>query len=271
MRSVKMLADVVDVARRSADRWYVSTGHAAVGPVNLDLIARGVQAGKVPLEAFVRHEAWKVWRPITELAEISSVSVGPQAAPHPGAPPSRQVSMGPQGDADRASTDDIAEVGRPSTPDDFSPADAVEGASDHREALALLMTSAVVRGAAEAALVHLADDEGAAVVCAHGAHQQELVGARTALLDPALVAASAGVVVVAEPDPGPAGRAILGRLSRLAGGAALDGALMIPIRPRDRLLGMIELGRAVPFRTAEIAALEALVDALVAELERWDR
>lgn len=245
MRSVKMLADVVDVARRSADRWYVSTGHAAVGPVNLELIARGVQAGKVPLEAFVRHEAWKVWRPLTELAEITP--------------------------ADRASTDDITELGRPSTPDDFSPADAVEGASDKREALALLMTSAVVRGAADAALVHLADDEGAAVVCAHGAEQQALVGARTALLDPALIAASAGVVVVAEPDPGPAGRAISGRLVQLAGGATLDGALMIPIRPHDRLFGMIELGRAAPFRTTDVASLEALVDALVAELERWDR
>jgi hypothetical protein len=247
MRSVKMLADVVDVARRSADRWYVSTGHAAVGPVNLDLIARGVQAGKVPLGAFVRHEAWKVWRPLTELAEITPT------------------------EAERASTDDITELARPSTPDDFSPADAVEGASDKREALALLMTSAVVRGAAEAALVHLADDEGAAVACAHGAEQQELVGARTALLDPALIAASAGMVVVAEPDPGPAGRAILGRLTRLAGGAVLDGALMIPIRPHDRLFGMLELGRAAPFRTTDVASLEALVDALVAELSRWDR
>jgi len=70
MNSVKMLADVVNVARRSADRWYVTIGNTAVGPVNLDLIARGVEAGKVPLEAFVRHEAWKVWRPLVELAEI---------------------------------------------------------------------------------------------------------------------------------------------------------------------------------------------------------
>jgi hypothetical protein len=97
MHSVKMLADVVDVARRSADRWYVTTGDAAVGPVNLDLIARGVEAGKVPLGAFVRHEAWKVWRPLVELAEI--------------------VGAEPQ----RVSTDDVADLARPSTPDD--PAD----------------------------------------------------------------------------------------------------------------------------------------------------
>ena len=95
MHSVKMLADVVAVARRSADRWYVSTGHAAVGPVNLDLIARGVEAGKVPLGAFVRHEAWKVWRPLVELAEITGV------------------------DAKQVRTDDVADVGRPSAPDEI--------------------------------------------------------------------------------------------------------------------------------------------------------
>src|SRR5262249_61584596 len=64
MQQVKMLADVVDVARQAEDRWYVTIGHAAVGPVNLDLIARGVEAGKVPLGAFVRHEQWTVWRPL---------------------------------------------------------------------------------------------------------------------------------------------------------------------------------------------------------------
>jgi hypothetical protein len=70
VHSVKIYSDVIEVARRIADRWYVSTGDAAVGPVGLELIARGVAAGKVPPEAFVRHEAWKVWRPLTELAVI---------------------------------------------------------------------------------------------------------------------------------------------------------------------------------------------------------
>ena len=41
MHHVRMLADVVDAARMGADRWYVTNGATAVGPVNLDLIARG--------------------------------------------------------------------------------------------------------------------------------------------------------------------------------------------------------------------------------------
>jgi hypothetical protein len=270
MQRVKMLSDIVDVARRAADRWYVTTGQAAVGPVNLDLLARGVEAGKVPVESFVRHEAWTVWRPLAELAEITS-------------------DDDVDGAAARGITDDISELGRPSTPDDFSPADAIDGAADRREALLLMMTAAVVRGAADAALVHEVEDDGAIAVCAHGAHVFDTIGMRTPLLDPVLIAAAAGATVVAEPAPGPAGLSIIARLSKLAaagpvalGDAAtpdvlppslegpLDGALMIPIRPHGRLAGILEIGRRAPFRSAEIASLEALVEALVHKLEGWN-
>src|SRR6516225_9707083 len=132
MQTVKMSADMVDVARRAADRWYVTVGDTAVGPVNLDLLARGVEAGKVPLEAFVRHEQWKVWRPLVELAEIERDSSSPI----------------------QEATDDIDE-GAPSLPGaPRSSASLPSHASDQREALLLLMTAAVVRGGADAALVH---------------------------------------------------------------------------------------------------------------------
>lgn len=245
MHHVEMLAAVVDVARRAADRWYVTTGNTAVGPVNLDLLARGVEAGKVPIEAFVRHEGWKVWRPLLELAVIVSDDF-----------------------AAVESTDDILDVGRPSTPNDFSPVDVLDGAGDRREALMLLMTAAVVRGGADAAIVHEIDDRGAVAVCAHGPSMFEGLELRVPLYDAALVAASAGATVVAEPAvPGAAGQAILGRLALLAG--PLDSALMIPIRAEGRLVGMIELGRKATFRSAEIASLEGLVDALVQKLEAW--
>lgn len=245
MHQVKLLADVVDVARRSADRWYVTTGHAAVGPVKLDLIARGVEAGKVPVEAFVRHEAWKVWRPLAELAEIVSHEVEPS----------------------RDSTDDIGDGGRPSTPSDALPSDAVAGAGDEMEALGLLMTAAVMRAAATGAIVHRLSEDGALVVCAHGARMSELVGARTPASDPALVAAASGATVIAA--PGPAGEAMIARLSWLTEGAPMEGTIMIPVRVRGRLCAMIELGREAAFRAAEIVSLEELCLALVAKLERW--
>lgn len=247
MHHVKILADLVAFARRGADRWYVTNGATAVGPVNLDLLARGVEAGKVPLESFVRNETWKVWRPLSELAVIVDDERGP-VIPEP--PPS---------------TDDIADVGRPSTPDDFLPQDAVDGAANNRDALLLLLSAAVARGGAEGAIIHEVHDDGAIAICAHGPNMFDVLGMRTKLLDPALVAAAAGAIVSAEPAPGPAGRAIIDRISKL--GLEVEGALMIPIRPNGKLHGMIELGRREPFRPGEIASLEALVDALVNKLE----
>src|SRR3954451_16775340 len=99
MQHMKILADVADVARMATDRWYVTNGATSVGPVNLDLLARGVEAGKVPVESFVRHEAWKVWRPLRELAEITDDDGMPVVG--------------------RPSTDDISAMGvRPSMPQD---------------------------------------------------------------------------------------------------------------------------------------------------------
>lgn len=77
VKSVKITADVDD---SSGDHWYVTTGAKAVGPVALDLLTKGIEAGKVPVECFVRHEAWKVWRP---LADIASVKTDGEGTPVP--------------------------------------------------------------------------------------------------------------------------------------------------------------------------------------------
>ena len=247
MNQVKILPHVLDVARAGSDRWYVTNGATSVGPINLDLLARGVEAGKVPVESFVRHEAWKVWRPLGELAEITDDEGMPVVG--------------------RPSTDDLSSVGaaRPSMPQDFPPSEAVVGAVDRRDALLLLLAAAVARGHAEVAMIHELNNDGAVAVSAHGPQVFEALGMRTKLLDPALVAAAAGILVLAEPEPGPAGQSIINRLSRL--GLPVTGAVMLPIRPRGRLYGTIELGRRSPFRAIEVAGLEALVDALVFKLE----
>jgi len=245
MKSVKMIADVLDPERSAADRWYVTNGATAVGPVNLDLLARGIEAGRVPLESFVRHEAWKVWRPLSDIAEVTTT-------PIPAPPPA-------------VSTDDITSPGRPATQHDLTPADALAGAADLHDALLLLMAAVVQRTAAEGAIIHRVDDGGAVAVCAHGPQMFQVLGERTRLLDPVMVAAAAGNLVVAEPAPGAAGQALLTRMACL--GVSSEGALMLPIRPRGRLLGVLELGRRTPFRAGEIAAAESLVDALLEKID----
>ena len=84
MRCVKLLADVVSGDRAVADRWYVTTGEESVGPVNLDLLARGIEAGKVPLDSFVRNEAWTVWRPLSDIASVTVADSGSAAGSRPG-------------------------------------------------------------------------------------------------------------------------------------------------------------------------------------------
>jgi hypothetical protein len=247
MQQVKMLDDVLDVARRAEDRWYVTIGHTAVGPVNLDLLTRGVEAGKVPLEAFVRHEQWKVWRPLSELAVIEGDDVEASR-------PTREP------------IDDSSDGGRTSTPADSSDGGAADPSGvGQRDALMLLMTAAVARGVADGAIVHEIDDEGAVAVCAHGPARWEALGVHTPLLDPAVVAAGTGATLVVQSRPDAAGVSVIARLCRLAG--PIEGALLIPIRAGDHLVGMIELGRRTPFRAEEVASLEALVGALARKLE----
>jgi hypothetical protein len=231
------------------DRWYVTNGTKAVGPVNSDLLARGIEAGKVPLSSFVRHEGWTGWRQLSEL--MTGVYVDETPIP---------ISTEPRRD-----TDDVAASARPPREDESLPADAFAGASDLKEAMLLLLAASVQQTGASAALIHEVRLEEAIVTCAHGERMFEALGARTSLLDPAVLAAAAGATVVAEPEPGPAGRRTLVRLAQL--GAPVAAAVMLPIRPYGCLHAILELGRFEAFRPREIAQTEALVEAFVATIE----
>jgi hypothetical protein len=253
MKVVKLLAETAGVDPALPDRWYVTNGTGAVGPVGLELIARGIEAGKVPVDScFVRHEAWKIWRPLRELAVVDA------------------LANEDSGVFDSFPTDDLAEAPRPLRLDEQMPSDALAGAADLHDAVLLLLSAAVQQSDADCALLHRMEGDNAVVVSSHGPAMFDVLGTRTPVVDPAVMAASAGLLVVAEPAPGPAGAAVIERLSAL--GVAAVGGVMVPIRPHGRLLGMIELGRRTPFRASEVAAIEALAAALVATIESrgWD-
>jgi len=270
MRSVKLLTEST-APGCGADRWYVSDGATAVGPVGLALIARGIEAGKVPLGSYVRHEAWRVWRPLHELAVVSIDSAAPTPPYHPR---SRETmpsfGFGPTSVDDAALHDDVTLPGRPVFPEEVMPSDALAGAADLADGLHLLLSAAVIHTHADAALLHVVRHGEAVVLYAHGPFARGTLGDSTDLTDPMFVAAAKGSTVVAEPSPGPAGQALFERLLHL--GVPCEAACMVPVCLFGTLTATLEIGRKTPrLRASEIAALEDLSEALVAraEADHW--
>lgn len=422
MPTVRLRADILRADRASADRWYVTNGATAVGPVQLELVERGIEAGKIPVESYIRHELWKIWRPLSELCITQDIGpidpngtpvvpfsipfaadsgefdprettmkpamTAPRPLPDLRLPPSGAdplvmfaavsvppISMDPVSpreplssrepvstaipailsvsdleeiDPEADSLDESDSVATPrsvalalphdlpqSLPPDIGPSFArdvqqssaqdigqsfardVEQALPHDvgQALAralppprlpppppsveditlpsraprpnekmtadphdvtaqlkdaLLTLSGVIlrEVGCDGVMVHRVDDEGAVAVVAHGPRMFDVLGLRTRLLDPAIVAAAAGILVVAEPTPGPAGRSVLSRLEKL--GVTGTGAVMIPIRPNGRLFGTVELGQAAAFDGAAIAKAEGFVRVVQAKIEAAD-
>ena len=263
MKPVELLATLVD--KSAPDEWYVTDGATAVGPVGLELLARGIAAGKVPREAFVRHASWGSWRGLANLVE-QDPSFDPRRTLTPLRAPRKEPARETLDSIDvEDDADDLIEVV------DETSRDAFDRAADLPEALLMLMAAAVKRSEAEAALIHGALASGATVVCSHGPRMFEMLGHPMPGLDPVLLAAKKGMTLFSEPVPGPGGRAMRTRLSRL--GAPVEAAFMVPVLVDGRLLAFIELGRAKPFHARDAAEVEKLVDALVATIARsgWSR
>src|SRR5687768_16540751 len=56
----------------SGDRWYVTNGVVAIGPISFEVLRRGARAGRIPQGSFVRHEAWSVWRRLDEIDALET-------------------------------------------------------------------------------------------------------------------------------------------------------------------------------------------------------
>lgn len=357
MTIVRLRADILRADRASADRWYVTNGATAVGPVALELVERGIEAGKIPVESYIRHEMWKIWRPLSELCiQQEQKPIDPLGTPLPMPFPSDQGSFDPRettmkpamtplpppvvapelelpaaapepvvvngaatplealeepvstsipailnvDDAVEVDPDDVHEdlpatppraaswmttapdvtpmipkappsveditlPARPPKPTEKVTGDPLSGADQLKDALLLLSGVILREVGCEGVMVHRVDDEGAVAVVAHGPRMFDVVGLRTRLLDPAIVAAAAGILVVAEPTPGPSGQSIHSRLEKL--GVTGAGAVMIPIRPKGRLFGTVEMGQSTAFTGAQIAKAEGFVRVVVSKME----
>ena len=252
------------------DRWFVTNGVEAVGPVSFELMSRGVAAGRIPEGALVRHASWKVWRRLEELEGLSdskrdeavaklaeaSASMEVRASnPHHEAP------LPPSSEELSASANDpVPPSIRPVAVD---PVGVLESATDLDQALLLALSTSVTASSSHLGLVHRVRPDLNAMVCsfAHGPNTEQLLGERLAENDPSLLSAQAGHTVVGEQRLGEAGRYIAGRLSRAISGQR--GVAMVPVMLNSAMFAMIEVGRTSrPFKAREIARVEEVADAV---------
>jgi hypothetical protein len=60
----------MSLATHASPAWYVSDGLRVVGPVNTDLLLRGVAHGRVDEGYFVWQRPWPAWRTVDSLREV---------------------------------------------------------------------------------------------------------------------------------------------------------------------------------------------------------
>jgi hypothetical protein len=254
----------------AGDRWYVTNGVVAVGPLAFHLLTRGVAHGRIPSGSLVRHESWKVWRPLQDIgglsdrelwravdhyAGISARASGPCSAPPP--PPS-------EADFVDESEPRHPMPSRPTIrPPAVDPVGVLASAARLDEAFLLTVSTSVTAAAATVGLLHrLRDDLGGLVTeYVHGPGAELLLGERLRADDPSVLVARCGHTVIGEPRMGEAGRHIAGRIGRCV--VSPRAVAMVPLCLFGRLVAMLEVGRSSqPFRACEIARVEDVVEAL---------
>jgi len=257
----------------ASDRWFVTNGIVAMGPVSYELVLRGVAYGRIPSGSFVRHETWQVWR---RLEDIEAESAGgrrqiiAELAEHSAAVEKRARSVGslppppPSGAELSSRTENIDRAARQSfRPAAVDPVGVLANASELSEALLLTVVTAVTAAAADIGLVHrVRADLGAAItVGGHGRSTEHLLGERLNADDPTLIAARGGHSVLTEPQCGEVGRHLLGRMTRCS--SEVKSVAMVPLLVYGELVALFEVGRkSRPFRAREIGRVEDVVEAL---------
>jgi hypothetical protein len=263
----------VNVSNLHTDRWFVTNGVVAVGPVTYELVLRGVAYGRIPLGSFVRHESWQVWRRLEDIdgqsagnrqqtiEDLAHHSAGVEKRARsrfsePPPPPSNAELSSRTGIVDRHERQSF----RPMAVD---PVGVLSSAMQLSDALLLTVVTAVTAAAADIGLVHrVRADIGAAItVGGHGLATEQLLGERLNADDPTLVAARNRQTVLSEPQCGEVGRHMLGRMTRCA--KDVQSVAMVPLLVYGELVAIFEIARiSRSFRARELGRVEDVVEAL---------
>jgi hypothetical protein len=225
-----MMAVEKERAQTSAGPWYVTDGLGVVGPVDTDLLLRGIASSRIPHSCLVTQASWTSWRHLHEIREVSRGWIEPT----------------PGWASGRLGKSDVSE-------------DWVSKARDAGEALLLAMHAAVTATRATSALVHRQREPfvGLVTSCAHGPGAEEQLGQVVPRFDPVLASARMGRGVLGQPAGGELQRCIARRFD--ASPAEVVGVAMVPVFDGARLLAMMEIVRADhPFRREDRSILQRI-------------
>lgn len=256
-----------------SDRWFVTNGVVAVGPVSFELLLRGVAYGRITATSFVRHESWQVWRRLDEMESLSALhrrkTIEDLANASAGAEqrarsPFSEPPPPPSGEELSSRPVNLEPAPRRTfRPVSVDPVGVLSNAEELQDALLLTISTAVAAASADVGLVHRVrgDLKAAVTVGGHGPGTELLLGERLAREDPTLLAARSGRTVVSEPLPGDVARYILGRVERCLPEPA--SVAMVPLLLYGELVAIFEIGRSGrPLRAHEVARVEDVVEAL---------
>ena len=232
---------------RELPNWYVTNGKAVVGPVNTNLLLRGISFGRVDRECYVAQHSWSNWREQNYVREIRSLRRWQHSQKMvPGIEPIKQAMRAPRFDG--------------------SPLERVEG-EDSVLSRALELAMQITK--ANVGIMHQPKPPHVGLVTsyAHGPGMGVNLGEVVPWHDDARIIASTDRAQLGDPDQHAWARASARRLSTRIN-RRVSGVALVSIS-FDGARGLLELGRYDhTFRQSDIAVLEDLSRSLVMRLSQ---
>jgi hypothetical protein len=234
---------------RELPSWYVTNGRKVVGPVDTQLLLRGINVGRVTRECYVAQHSWSSWREQNAIREIRSLRRWEHSQKFvPGIEPVKQALRAPRFDG--------------------SP---LERAAGEDGVLARALQLAMASTKANVGVLHQpkAPHVGLVTSFAHGPGMGLNLGEVVPWHDEARAAASEDHALLGAPESDAWARASARRLSNRLN-RRVSGVALVPIRVGGAR-GLLELGRYDhTFRQSDVRVLEDLSSSLVARLESID-
>jgi hypothetical protein len=231
---------------REPPNWYVTNGQKVVGPVDTQLLLRGISVGRVDRECYVAQHSWSNWREQNYVREIRSLRRWQHSQKVvPGIEPVKQALRTPRFDVS-----------------------ALERAAGEDGVLAQALELAIASTKANVGVLHQPKPPHIGLVTsfARGPGMGLNLGEVVPWHDEARAVALADRALLGAPENDTWARASARRLSNRIN-RRVSGVALVPIR-FGGARGLLELGRYDhTFRQNDVSVLDDLIGSLVARLE----